>query len=161
VRTAQVDLAGGQEDVDAFDVDQETTFDLALDFAVDLVALVVLVEDSVPCGQAIGAALAEHGRVGVVETGVVDVVDLARLGQVLAELGEADRAFRLAADVEDDKASALVDRVDGGLDDAIDRDALDRSTELFVESFGGDPAEDVFDLPVQESGVKLELPDAS
>ena len=42
VRPAQVDLAGGQEDVDALHIDEQTALDLALDNTLDFVALVVL-----------------------------------------------------------------------------------------------------------------------
>ena len=57
VGAAQVDLAGGQEDVDALHVHEQTTLDLALANALDLVALLVLLRDPLPGAQAIRAAL--------------------------------------------------------------------------------------------------------
>ena len=42
VRAAESHLARGEEDVDAFDVDEQPALDLALDNALDLVAFVVL-----------------------------------------------------------------------------------------------------------------------
>ena len=75
MRAAQVDLASWQEDVDAFDVDEQSTFDLALDFALNLVTLVVLLGDGFPCGEAICPALGKHCGVRFVQTRVVDVED--------------------------------------------------------------------------------------
>ena len=80
MRSAQVDLACRQEDVDAFDVDEQSTFDLALDFALNFVTLIVLLRDGFPCGQAVCAALGKHCCVRFVQSRVVDIEDLSLYG---------------------------------------------------------------------------------
>ena len=57
-RPADIDLAGGQEDVDA-DVDEQAALDLAGDGAGDHVAFLVLLDDLFPFLLALGLAIAE------------------------------------------------------------------------------------------------------
>ena len=52
-RTADVDLAGGQEDVDA-DIDEQAALDLAGDLALDDVAFVVAGDDHLPGPHPVG-----------------------------------------------------------------------------------------------------------
>src|SRR5690606_19023931 len=59
VRTADVDLAGRQEDVDA-DIDQQTAFDLANDLAGDDLAFVDRLHHLLPGDDLLGLALAQH-----------------------------------------------------------------------------------------------------
>ena len=64
-RAADVDLAGGQEDVDA-DVDQQAALDLAGDLAGDDVALVVLGDDHLPGPHPVGLLAGEDDLAGLV-----------------------------------------------------------------------------------------------
>ena len=67
-RAADVDLAGGQEDVDA-DVDEQAALDLAGDHAGDDVAFVDGLHDLHPLFDLLGLALAEDDHAAVVERG--------------------------------------------------------------------------------------------
>src|SRR5262249_56694222 len=86
-RPADVDLGGGQEDVDA-DVDQQAALDLAGDQAGDDVAFLVLGDDVLPLLLPLGLAVAQHDGAGLVLDGVDEhldlVADLRRLDLVLA-----------------------------------------------------------------------------
>ena len=114
---AQADLAGGQEDVDALHIDEQAALDLALDNTLDVIALVVLGGNRLPGAQAIGPALAQLGHILAVEALVVDLEDLALLGQFIAELADGDMALGLAADVHGHQAGALVHGIHRGLHD--------------------------------------------
>src|SRR5205823_7279726 len=82
-RAADVDLAGGQEDVDA-DVDQQAALDLARDQAGDDVALLVLGDDVLPLLLPFGLAVGEDDGAALVLDGVEEDLDL------LADLGGVD-----------------------------------------------------------------------
>ena len=161
VRAAQRDLAGGEEDVDAFDVHEQTTLDLALDDALDLVALVVLLGDVLPGAEAIGAALREHRHVVLIEALEVDLEDLTAGGELVAELVERDLALGLPAHIHDDEPGALVDGVDLGLDNLARENVNDGLVEAFREIFEGLRAEGLGDSLLQLGRVELVLADAT
>jgi hypothetical protein len=161
VRAAQVDLARGQEHVDALDVDQKTSLDLALHDALDLVALAVLLRHALPRAQTVGAALRDLRRVVLVEPVIEDLVGLARLGQDLAELGDRDGALALPADVHHHHPGALVDRVDGRLHDGARVDVADRRGQRGVEVIGRERAQRGLDLLFQLLRVEVVLLDAT
>src|SRR5262249_12377893 len=123
-RPADIDLAGGQEDVDA-DVDEQAALDLAGDGALDDVALLVLGDDVVPLLLALGLAVAEDDGAGLVLDGVEQDVDLvAWLGRhdlvlsLVVPLVDGDDAFGLVADVHEHVVADDVD--DAALDDLVD-----------------------------------------
>src|SRR5262249_6514376 len=64
-RTADVHLAGGQEDVDA-DVDEQAALDLAGDHAADDIALLVPVDDRLPLLLPFGLPVRQHDRARLV-----------------------------------------------------------------------------------------------
>ncbi len=127
-RPADVHLAGRQEDVDA-DVDQKPALDLAGDQALDDVALLVLGDDGLPLGLALGLAVGQDDGAALVLDGVEQhldfAADLGRLDLVLAlvvPLLEGDDAFGLVADVHDHVVADDVD--DAALDDLVDLEVL-------------------------------------
>ena len=131
VRTAQVDLRRRQEDRDAFDVDQQTTLDLALNDTLDLVALGVALVELLPGTLAIRPALGDVRGVVLVETAVVDLVGLALLGQRLTELGQGQVSLGLSADVHDHLAGTLVHRIHERIDDRVLLEFLDGTRQRF------------------------------
>ena len=106
-RPADIDLAGGQEDVDA-DVDEQAALDLPEHQAGDDVAFLVLGEDRLPFLLPLRLAVGEgDGAVFVLdgfEQHLDRVADLGRrrVGAVVLPLVERDDAFGLVADVDDD-----------------------------------------------------------
>ena len=74
-RTADIDLAGGQEDVDA-DVDQQAALDLAGDHAGNDVAFLVLGDDVFPFLLPLGLAIAQDDGAGFVFHGFEQDLDL-------------------------------------------------------------------------------------
>src|SRR5262249_62000141 len=74
-RSADVNLAGGQEDVHT-NVDEQPALDLAGDDALDLVALLVLLHDLAPFLLALGLAIGQHDGAGLVLDGVEQDLDL-------------------------------------------------------------------------------------
>ncbi len=131
VGPAQSHLARGKEDVDAFDVDEQSALDLALNDALDLVAFVVLLADVLPCAETIGAALGKHRHVVLVEAFEVHLEGFAAGGEVVAELVEGDLTFRLAADIHDDEPCALINGIDFGHDNLAGADIDDRLVQTF------------------------------
>ena len=126
VRTANVDLAGRQEDIHA-DVDQQTAFDLAGDFAADHVAFVDGLHDLHPLLDLLSLALAEddHATIVVVTLGIFDIFDqhanlLAGfwLFFFLFPLVASDRSFALVAYIDEHKF--VIDADDGAFYDLID-----------------------------------------
>src|SRR5262249_4909009 len=104
-RTADVDLRGRQEDVDA-DVDQQAALDLARHQPADDVALLVAGDDVLPLLLAAGLAVAEDDGARLVLDGVEQdldlVADVGRVDAVVAvvvPLLKGDDAFALVADV--------------------------------------------------------------
>jgi hypothetical protein len=95
VRAAQVDLARGQEHVDALDVDQEAALDLALARCPGSRRLVVLLETRSHERRRSARRFEMLRRVVVVEAFVEDLVVLALLRQDLAELGDRDLTLDL------------------------------------------------------------------
>ena len=161
MRAAQRDLAGREEDVDALDVHEQAALDLALDDALDLVALLVLLGDVLPGAEAIGAALREHRHVVLVEALEVDLEDLAARGQLVTELVQRDLALGLPADVHDHEPGALVDRVHLRVDDLAGDDVDDGLVEALREVFEGLRAEGLGDSLLQLGRVELVLADAA
>jgi len=159
VRAAQVDLAGGQEDVDALHIHEQAALDLALDDALYFVAFVVVRGDSIPSAKTICAALGQHRHVVLVETFEEDLELFAGRGETLSELGERDGALRLASDIHDDEAGALVDGVHLGHDDLAGSDVRNGLVEGSFEFFGADLREGRVDLLLQFFRVQLVLPD--
>jgi len=161
VGAAQRDLAGREEDVDALDVHEQAALDLALDDALDLVALLVLLGDVLPGAEAIGAALREHRHVVLVEALEVDLEDLAARGQLVTELVQRDLALGLPADVHDHEPGALVDRVHLRVDDLAGDDVDDGLVEALREVFEGLRPEGLGDSLLQLGRVELVLADAA
>ena len=161
VRAAQRDLARGQEDVDALDVDEQTALDLALDDTLDLVALGVLLGDVLPRAETIGAALREHRHVVLVQAFEVDLEGLPLRRELIAELVQRDLPFGLAADVHDDEPGALVDRVDLGLDDLAGADVDDGLVETLLEVLERLGPEGFGDSLLELFGVEFVLADAA
>src|SRR5262249_26153565 len=102
-RAADVDLAGGQENVHA-DVDEQTALDLAGDDAGNGVAFLVLAGVAVPFLLPLGLAVAEHQGAAFVLDRFEQHLDLiARLGRddlarvVVVPLAQFDEAFTLIA----------------------------------------------------------------
>src|SRR5262249_51707991 len=119
-RAADIDLAGGEEDVDA-NVDQKAALDLARDQAADDVALLVLGDDVLPLLLAFGLAERQDDGAGLVLDGVEQDLDLvAGLGRLdgvdglVVPLLERDDTLALVADVNhhvvaDDAGDAAMD----------------------------------------------------
>ena len=133
-RAADVDLAGGQEDVDA-DVDQQAALDLAGDLALDDVALVVLGDDHLPGAHPVRLLAGEDDLAGLVLHAFEQDLDgVARLRRRLVfPLVERDEALGLVADVDDDLVADDLD--DLARDDAADLEVLALAEEL-VEVVG-------------------------
>ncbi len=132
---ADVDLAGGQEDVDA-DVDEQAALDLARDLALDHVALVVLGDDHLPGAHPVRLLAGEDDLAGLVFHAFEEDLDgVAGLGRGLVfPLVERDEAFRLVADVDDDLVADDLD--DLARDDAADLEVLALLAEEAVEVAG-------------------------
>ena len=86
-----------------------------------------------------------------------DLEAVALLGQVLTELGEGDVALGLTPDVEDDQAGALVDGVDGGLDDGAGVDVEDGFVERALELLIVHRAKGFGDPRLELFGAEFEL----
>ncbi len=132
---ADVDLAGGEEDVDA-DVDEQAALDLAGDLAADDVALVVLRDDHLPGAHAVRLLAGEDDLAGLVfhafEKNLDGVTGLGR--GLVFPLEEGDQAFRLVTDVDDDLIADDLD--DLARDDAADVEILATFAEEAVEVAG-------------------------
>jgi hypothetical protein len=131
---ADIDLAGGQEDVDA-DVDQEAALDLAGDGAGDDVAFLVLGNDVFPFLLPLRLAVRQDDGAGFIfhrfEEHLHRVADFGEGGlvhPVVFPLFERDDAFALVADVD---PNFIADDVEhAAFDDLVD-------VELFF--LGGEP----------------------
>ena len=138
----QVDLAGGQEDVDALHIHEQAALDLAHHDAVDLVALVVLDRDPLPGAQAIRATL---GDVGGLLVGVLTLVEdlelLPGLRQYVAELAQGHVSLGLAAEAHHDRLGVVIHRFDGGDDHRPRLDVLDRLEKSRLEVLVGSALE--------------------
>ena len=127
VGAAQVDLAGGQEDIDAIHIDQQAALDLAQDHALDEIALDIFLGDAIPGALPVGPLLGEVGRVLVAVLAFVEDFELlALLRQLVAKLSQRHLSFGLAADVHHDHLGLVIHRVDHGDDDGAWLDVLDR-----------------------------------
>ncbi len=125
--TTDIDLAGGKEHVDATDVDEQTTLDLAGDQAGDHVAFLDLLENVEPLVHLARFALADADHAAVVGRGsfVFQVFDqhpdeIANLRRRIFGIPfvERDRAFALEADV--DQNHAVADSQNAAFDDLVD-----------------------------------------
>ncbi len=129
-RPADVDLAGGQEGVDA-DVDQQAALDLAGDLAGDDVPFAVLGDDALPGPHPVGLLAREDDLAGVVVHPFEQDLDLvAGLGGLLAvfPLVERDEPFGLVADVDDHLVA-------NNLDDPAGDDAAGLDPPAIAEEF--------------------------
>ena len=126
-RPANIDLAGGQKDLHAADIDEQAALDLALDGAGDGVAFLELADDLVPLNLLVGPALghAEHAAVFGLGLFVFEVLnehldelpDLRRLF-AFAPLVDRHRGFALEADI--DHHVAVFDAENPPFDDLVD-----------------------------------------
>ena len=121
--TADVDLAGRQEDVDA-DIDQQPALDLASDLSLDDVALVVLGDDHLPGAHPVSLLAGENDLAGLVLHPLEQDLDgLARLRRRLVfPLVERDQPFRLVTNIDDDLIADDLD--DLARDDGADLEVL-------------------------------------
>src|SRR5581483_673938 len=123
-RPADIQLAGGQEDVDA-DVDEQAALDLARDQAGDDVAFLVLGDDVFPFLLPLGLAVTQNNGAGLVLDGVDEhlnlIADLRRFDLVFAlvvPLLQRNNAFAFVANVHHDAVADQVD--DPARDDFVD-----------------------------------------
>ena len=122
-RPADIDLAGGEEDVDA-DVDEQAALDLAGDPPLDHVSLVVLGDDHLPGAHPVRLLVREDDLAGVILHAFEEDLDgVARLGRCLVlPFAQRHEAFRLVTDVDDDLVADHLDDLAG--DDAADHEVL-------------------------------------
>ena len=113
-RTTNVDLAGGKEDVDAADIDEQTALDLLRDLTFDHVVFFDRFHHAVPGFDLRSLTLAkdDHSAIHDVFSGhrVFGVFDehlhsVANFGRffVFFPFGNGDKAFALRADVDNDE----------------------------------------------------------
>ena len=112
--TTNVDLAGGKEDVDAADIDEQTALNLLGDLTFDNVAFFDRFHHAVPGFDLRSLALAEddhsaihdvfggHRVLGVFDEHLHSVANLGRFF-VFFPFGDGDKAFALRADVDNDE----------------------------------------------------------
>ena len=131
-RAANIDLARGQEDVDA-DVDEQASLDLSGDLALDHVAFVVLRDDHLPSAHAMRLLAGENDLACLVLHPLKEDLDgVARLGRGLVfPLVERNKPFRLVADVNDDLITDDLDDLAG--DNPSDIEVLSLLVEEPVE----------------------------
>src|ERR1700733_9343014 len=119
-RTADIDLAGRQEDVDA-DVHEQAALDLPDDLAFDDVPFLVALDDLFPLAHPVGFALREQDQAKVVLDLLQQHVDfftrLRRFGGI-GPFFERHNSFALVANV--DQHIFAVDANDGAGDSFID-----------------------------------------
>ena len=159
--TTQGHLAGGQEDVDALHIHEQTALDLALDNTLNDVSFAVLLADLFPCAQTICAALGNDRHVVGVLAFEVDIEDLTQLGAVFAEFIEGDLPFGLAADVHQDHAGTLVDRIDLRAHDLARYGVGDLFAKGCVEFFSCEAGERGVEATLEIIRIQFVLPDAA
>ena len=132
--TADVDLAGGQEDVDA-DIDQQPALDLAGDASLDDVAFVIAGDDHLPGAHPVRFLARQDDLAGLVFHALEQDFDVvARLGgRLVLPLVERNQALGLVADIDDHLVADDLDHL--ARDDAADLEALAPAQEL-VEGVG-------------------------
>ena len=136
--TADVHLAGGQEDVDA-DIDEQAALDLAGDLALDDVALVVLGDHPFPGDDPLRLLARQDDLAGLIlHAFEQDLDQVARLGgRLVLPLEERDEPFRLVADVHDHLVADDLD--DRARDDLADVEVRAAVGQIPVEVAGVRP----------------------
>ena len=126
---ADVDLAGGQEDVDA-DIDQQAALDLAGDSALDDVAFVVAGDDHLPGAHPV--RFLRERTISPVSSSMpssrTSTLSPVHRRRLVLPLVERDEALGLVADVDDDLVADDLD--DLARDDPADLEALALAQEL-------------------------------
>ena len=133
-RPADIDLAGGQEDIDA-DIDQEPSLDLARDASLDDVSFVIAGDDHLPGSHPVRLLPRQDDLAGLVFHPLEQNFHLVarRRRRLVFPLVERDQALGLVADVDDHLVAHDLDHP--ARDDAADLEALAPAQEL-VERVG-------------------------